>query len=56
VKGPTVLQGVIDSLESPSPAKVTADQALDFAESLARRSQSNKIALAALSDKVREPI
>jgi pyruvate dehydrogenase (quinone) len=55
VPGPAVLQAVVDPLEPPLPAKVTADQALKFAESLARGEPNRrKIALTALSDKVRE--
>src|SRR5258707_14479239 len=34
VDGPAVLQAVVDPLEPPLPAKVTAEQALKFAESL----------------------
>jgi pyruvate dehydrogenase (quinone)/pyruvate oxidase len=53
--GPAVLQAVVDPLEPPLPAKITADQALKFAESLARGEPNRgKIALTALSDKVRE--
>ena len=53
--GPAVLQAVVDPLEPPLPAKVTADQAMKFAESLARGEPNRKkIALTALSDKVRE--
>ena len=53
--GPAVLEAVVDPLEPPLPAKVTADQALKFAESLARGEPNRtKIALTALSDKVRE--
>jgi pyruvate dehydrogenase (quinone)/pyruvate oxidase len=55
VPGPAILQAVVDPLEPPLPAKVTADQALKFAESLARGEPNRgKIALTALSDKVRE--
>src|SRR5262245_42526079 len=36
VPGPALLQAVVDPLEPPLPAKVTADQAMKFAESLAR--------------------
>jgi len=55
VSGPAILQAVVDPLEPPLPAKITADQALKFAESLARGEPNrNKIALTALSDKVRE--
>ncbi len=55
--GPAVLQAVVDPLEPPLPAKVKAEQALHFAESLARGEPNrSKIALTALSDKVRELI
>lgn len=55
--GPAVLQAVVDPLEPPLPAKVQAEQALHFAESLARGEPNrSKIALTALSDKVRELI
>jgi pyruvate dehydrogenase (quinone) len=53
--GPAVLQAVVDPFEPPLPAKVTAEQALKFAESLARGEPNRKkIALTVLSDKVRE--
>jgi pyruvate dehydrogenase (quinone) len=53
--GPAVLQAVVDPLEPPLPAKVTTDQALKFAQSLARGEPNRtKIALTTLSDKVRE--
>jgi len=55
VPGPAILQAVVDPLEPPLPAKVTADQALKFAESLIRGEPNrSKIALTAISDKVRE--
>jgi pyruvate dehydrogenase (quinone) len=55
--GPAVLQAVVDPLEPPLPPKVNAEQALHFAESLARGEPNrSKIALTALSDKVRELI
>ena len=57
VPGPALLQAVVDPLEPPLPAKITADQAVKFAESLARgEPNAGKIALTALSDKVREMI
>ena len=57
VPGPALLQAVVDPLEPPLPAKVTADQAMKFAESLARgEPNASKIALTAISDKVREMI
>ena len=49
VPGPAVLQAVVDPFEPPLPGKVTADQALHFAEWLAR-GQPNR----GLSEKVRE--
>ena len=53
--GPAVLQAVVDPFEPPLPAKVTGEQALHFAESLARGEPNRgKIALTALSDKIRE--
>ena len=55
--GPAVIQAVVDPFEPPMPAKVKAQQALHFAESLARGEPNRKkIALTALSDKVREVI
>ena len=55
--GPAVLQAVVDPFEPPMPAKIRAEQALHFAESLARGEPNRKkIALTALSDKVREII
>ena len=55
--GPAVLQAVVDPFEPPYPGKVKAEQALHFAESLARGEPNRKkIALTALSDKVREMI
>ena len=55
--GPAVLQAVVDQLEPPLPGKITAEQALHFAESLARGEPNRgKIALTAISDKVREMV
>ncbi|HVN19857.1 MAG TPA: thiamine pyrophosphate-dependent enzyme [Dongiaceae bacterium] len=55
--GPAVLQAVVDPLEPPLPPKIKAEQALHFAESLARGEPNrSKIALTAMSDKVREII
>jgi pyruvate dehydrogenase (quinone)/pyruvate oxidase len=55
VPGPALLQAVVDPLEPPLPPKVTADQALKFAESLVRGEPNrSKIALTAIADKVRE--
>jgi pyruvate dehydrogenase (quinone)/pyruvate oxidase len=55
--GPAVLQAVVDPLEPPLPAKIKAEQAVHFAESLARGEPNRKrIALTAFYDKVRELI
>ena len=55
--GPAILQAVVDQLEPPLPSKVTAEQALHFAESLARGEPNRKkIALTVVSDKVREMV
>ena len=53
--GPVLVEAVVDPLEPPMPPKVTRDQAVKFAESLMRGEPNReKIALTALSDKVRE--
>jgi pyruvate dehydrogenase (quinone) len=53
--GPVVIEAVVDPLEPPMPPKVTRDQAIKFAKSLARGEPNRqKIALTALSDTVRE--
>jgi pyruvate dehydrogenase (quinone)/pyruvate oxidase len=53
--GPVVIEAVVDPLEPPMPPKVTRDQAIKFAKSLARGEPNRqKIALTVLSDKVRE--
>jgi pyruvate dehydrogenase (quinone) len=53
--GPAILQAVVDQLEPPLPGKIKAEQALHFAESLARGEPNrSKIALTAVSEKVRE--
>jgi pyruvate dehydrogenase (quinone) len=50
-------QAVVDPLEPAIASKVKAEQALHFAESLAKGEPNRKkIALTALSDKVRELI
>ena len=55
--GPAILQAEIDPFEPPMPAKITADQALKFAESLARGEPNRgKILATALGDRVRELI
>src|SRR5438270_13590380 len=55
--GPAVLQAVVDPFEPPLPGKFTAEQALHFAESLARGEPNRgKIAATAFGDKIRELI
>jgi pyruvate dehydrogenase (quinone) len=55
--GPAILQAAVDPFEPPMPAKVKAEQALHFAESLARGEPNRKkIALTTISDQVRELI
>ena len=57
VPGPALLEAFVDPFEPPMPAKVKAEQALHFAESLAKGEPNRKkIALTALSDTVRELI
>jgi pyruvate dehydrogenase (quinone) len=57
VPGPALLEAVVDPLEPPLPAKITAEQAVKFAASLARGEPNRaKIALTALSHKVREMV
>ena len=54
-KTAAMLEAVVDPFEPPMPGKVTADQALKFAESLIRGEPNRKkILLTASSDKVRE--
>jgi len=55
--GPAVLQAVVDPLEPPLPPKITAQQALHFAESLARgEPERGKIAKTVAGDRIREMI
>src|SRR5256714_1906881 len=55
--GPALLEALVDPFEPPMPAKVEVEQALHFAESLARGEPNRKkIALTTLSDQVREMI
>ncbi len=54
-EGPVIVEAVVDPFEPPLPPKVTRDQALKFAKSLARGEPNReKIALTALSDTVRQ--
>ncbi len=53
--GPAVLQAVVDPLEPPLPPKITAEQALHFAESLARgEPERGKIVKTVAGDRIRE--
>jgi pyruvate dehydrogenase (quinone) len=53
--GPVLVEAVVDPHEPPMPPKVKAEQALHFAESLARGTPNRgKIALTVASDTVRE--
>ena len=53
--GPAVIEAVVDQLTPPMPAKATPEQALKFAEALARGEQDRfKIAKTIFGDKVRE--
>jgi pyruvate dehydrogenase (quinone)/pyruvate oxidase len=55
--GPVIIEAVVDPFEPPLPAKIEPKQALHFAESLLRGEPNReKIALTALSDKVREMV
>jgi pyruvate dehydrogenase (quinone)/pyruvate oxidase len=55
--GPVVVQAVVDPLEPPLPAKITARQAAHFGEALLRGEPNReKIALTAFGEKVRELI
>ncbi len=55
--GPAVLQAVVDPLEPPLPPKITAEQALHFAESLARgEPEGGKIVKTVAGDRFREMI
>ena len=53
--GPAIVQGVVDPLEPPLPAKITLDQAAKFAKSLVRGEPNReKIALTVFGDRIRE--
>ena len=54
---PVVVQAVVDPYEPPLPAKVTLEQAAQFAKSLVRgQPHRERIALTVLGDRVRELI
>jgi pyruvate dehydrogenase (quinone)/pyruvate oxidase len=53
--GPVVVEALVDPFEPPLPAKVTLEQAAQFAKSLVRGEPNReRIALTVLSDTVRE--
>jgi pyruvate dehydrogenase (quinone)/pyruvate oxidase len=53
--GPVIVQAVVDPFEPPLPAKITLEQAKNFAKSLVRGEPNReKIALTVLGDRVRE--
>ncbi len=57
VKGPALIEAVVDPNEPPMPPKVTFEDAKNFAEALARGTpDGGKIALTVAADKVRELI
>jgi pyruvate dehydrogenase (quinone)/pyruvate oxidase len=53
--GPVLVEAIVDPFEPPMPAKVTVEQAMHFAEALAKGEPNRtKIALTVLQDKVKE--
>lgn len=55
--GPVVVEAMIDQFEPPMPPKIKLEQAMHFAESLAKGEPNRMdIALTAISDRVREMI
>ncbi len=55
--GPTVVQAVVDPNEPPMPGKITTEQAIHFAEALARgQKDALKIMKTIAKDKIREVI
>jgi pyruvate dehydrogenase (quinone) len=56
-KGPTVVQAVVDPNEPPMPGKITTEQALKFAKSIARGQKDGAgIIKTVLKDQIREVI
>lgn len=56
-RGPAVVQAVVDPNEPPAPGNISSEQALKFAESLARGEKNGwKIFKTVLTDKVREVV
>ncbi|HEY2250677.1 MAG TPA: thiamine pyrophosphate-dependent enzyme, partial [Planctomycetaceae bacterium] len=57
VKGPVIIEAVVDPFEPPMPPKTTAKQALELAKSLARGTPDRgKIMATILEDKVKEMV
>ena len=57
VRGPVLIEAVVDPYEPPMPPSVTIEQAAHFAESLVKGEPNRKkIALTVLEDKVREMV
>jgi pyruvate dehydrogenase (quinone) len=57
VPGPAILEAVVDPLEPPLPGKITAEQAVKFAASLARGEPNRaQIAVTALAHRIREMV
>ena len=55
--GPAVIEAVVDPNEPPLPGNITAEQALHFAEALAKGEKDrNKIIKTILEDKIRETV
>jgi pyruvate dehydrogenase (quinone) len=55
VQGPTLIEAIVDENEPPMPAKVKPEQAVHFAESLAKGTKDwEKIASTVAKDRVRE--
>jgi pyruvate dehydrogenase (quinone) len=55
VQGPTLIEAVVDENEPPMPAKIKAQQAIHFAESMAKGTKDwEKIAATIAKDRVRE--
>jgi pyruvate dehydrogenase (quinone)/pyruvate oxidase len=55
--GPVLIEAVVDPYEPPMPAEITTDQALKFAQSLAKgQPRRMKIATTIAEDKIREMI
>jgi len=57
VRGPVLIEAVVDPFEPPMPPVITVEQAAHFAESLAKGEPNRKkIALTVAEDKIREMV